>query len=456
MTPLPPFPGSITQIAVQAATAVYPADYIVEHILKLSGYLIDLASNSNIFGRTGADPYSPSLSTLFVRLREKRLGPSRLPPGFLSPERIHARIHLRVSEEAASRPLADFEDLYYALLARIQDIYQLLNLRIESGFNIASHVVFDEGPSIAELHTSLTEYWNILNDAACGKALDDAIREARVQALRDEIAWQVENDNMSTEDAHAQLSQLYSADIYNGILGLNYIQDWVPAMVGAYLEQKYRHMFDLEKQEAAVKTRLERRQARMKPTRVASPPDTPEAQIHTGRHQARGVRRPCRESSLKARKQAHRRSKQLQEQSQLATIHNDMRPLSGSTASKKQSPIQSKDHDQPHEQASLHTSPSYQAQLHPGQHHEEHSAALYTPDTEQDRAYQADLEMFLDWHVKTQRVEEYSNYLRARASQSAQRVVQGTRAPADGSTGSRNEGDEFLHPDMDLSRFMEF
>lgn len=453
MIPLPPFPAAITQIAVQAASAVYPADYIVEHILKLSSYLIDLASNSNLFGRTGAGPYNPSLSTLFVRLREKRLAPSRLPPDFLSAERIHARIHLRVSEEAAGRPLADFEDLYYALLGRMQEIYQLLNLRIESGFNIASHVVFDEGPSIEELHTSLTEYWNILNDAACGKMLDDAIREARVQALRDEMVWQVENDNMSTEDAHEQLSQLYSADVYNGILGLNFIQDWAPAMVGAYLEQKYRHMLDLEKQEAAVKARLGRRQARMKPTRGASLPDATEAQSHTDRHQSRGVRKPSRESSLKARKQVHRRSKQLQEQSQLVAPHHDIRPLSGSTASNKQSPTQPKD---PNEQASLHTSPSHRAQLHPGQHHEERSAALHTPDTEQERAYQADLKLVLDWHIKTQRVEEYSNYLRARASQGAQHVVQGTRGPADGNAGSRNEEGEFLHPDMDLSRYMEF
>ena len=63
-TLLPDFAVAVSQMAVEAATTAYPTDYIVEHILKLSNYLINLAGTCNLFGKPELDIYSPSLSTL--------------------------------------------------------------------------------------------------------------------------------------------------------------------------------------------------------------------------------------------------------------------------------------------------------------------------------------------------------------------------------------------------------
>ena len=106
-TLLPAFAVAVSQIAVEAATSAYPSDYIIEHILKLSSYIIDLAGNRNLFGKTDLDLYSPSLNTLLARLQKKQVAPRLLPPGFLTVEPIHARIYERSDEEAVDRLLAE-------------------------------------------------------------------------------------------------------------------------------------------------------------------------------------------------------------------------------------------------------------------------------------------------------------------------------------------------------------
>ena len=68
------------------------------------------------------------------------------------------------------------------------------------------------------------------------------------------------------------------------------------------------------------------------------------------------------------------------------------------------------------------------------------------------------LDAMLKWQVKSQRVEEYSEYLRSRASQDAQTIVghqhyhraQNTDA-ADGFTGDSTTGEGFKHGEMDMS-----
>jgi hypothetical protein len=383
---------------VQAANTAYPSDYIIEHILKLSNYLIDIAGSSNLFGKPELDLYSPSLNTLFARLQKKQVGPSLLPLSFLTPERIHARIYLRSEQEVADRPLADYEDIYYALVARMQEIHQLLNLRIDSGFNDATELIYEGGPSIAEFHNSLSEYWNIFNDPLCGKALDDAIREARVQALRYELVYQVRNDNLSQEDAHKQLAELYDTDVYTGILGLNFIQDWAPPMIGAYLETKYRHMLNLEKEEAQFKAKQERREAKLKALREAHR-TTRAAKKTTPRRQARAVRKAAHDVDMKSR------------------IEADHQYLPKDLA------------------ASMRSSPECRTEIHPGHHHEEHTATI-----EENIAEAEDMLMRLEWQMKTQRVSEYSEYLRARASQSSMLAVQSSQGSVvDGFVGPRSD-----------------
>jgi hypothetical protein len=117
------------------------------------------------------------------------------------------------------------------------------------------------------------------------------------------------------------------------------------------------------------------------------------------------------------------------------------------------------------EEASMQHSPEYQAQIHPGRHHQEHTAAFHDQDIEQGIAQQ-ELLMVLEWQLKTQRVSEYSDYLRARAraSQNTQGRVQTSQGSvADGfvntsssSSFSRRRGGEFCRSEMDFSQYEKF
>ena len=449
-TLLPDFAVAVSQMAVEAATTAYPTDYIVEHILKLSNYLINLAGTCNLFGKPDLDIYSPSLNTLFDRLQKKQVGPSLLPHGFLTPERIHGRIYERADEEATDRPLADYEDIYYALVARMQEMHQLLNLRINSGFNVASEDISEGGPSIAELHNSLSEYWNVLNNPSCGKALDDAVREARLESLRHELVHQVQEKNMKAEDAHEQLSQLYSSDVYNGILGLNFVQDWAPAMIGAYLESKYRRMLDLEKEEAVVKARLSRRQAKMKTLREALAAKSAEEKLIARRHARNNARRAAPVCDVDYEVSRPTKDTPHAVGSADATEPTGAEP---NTTTDNMHHITGK--------ASMQHSPEHHAQLHhPGHHYEEHTAAYYYQPIEDIIAHQEMLKAAAQWQIKEQRVSEYSEYLRARASQDAQHRVEASQSSvSSGSSFGPPPGyvrGPFHHPDMDYSQYEKF
>jgi hypothetical protein len=218
------------------------------------------------------------------------------------------------------------------------------------------------------------------------------------------------------------LKQLNSIDVYSGISGLNFVQDWAPTMVGAYLEQKYRHILNLEKEEATIKARQERRQAKVKSTREA-PPGAPATQKVSDRRRARAARKAAHDANTKV------------------LIEADHQYL-------------------PKEQAAMHYSPECLAELHPGRHYEEHSAAI----CEQNIANTDDMLMLLEWQMKTQRVSEYSGYLRTRASQESQRAVQSTQGSVTDSFVSSfsstlplgGSGGVFHRPDMDYSQYMQF
>ena len=117
-------------------------------------------------------------------------------------------------------------------------------------------------------------------------------------------------------------------------------------------------------------------------------------------------------------------------------------------------------------------SPQYTAQLHAGYHHEEHSANIYDAEVEEEYELQRqeraiherqlaeereeyeDLKLMLEWKDKLMRVSEYSEYLRANASQSAQYAVQNTRdSVVDGFMASEYGSGVFYEQDMDFEQY---
>ncbi|UPX13703.1 uncharacterized protein EKO05_0004202 [Ascochyta rabiei] len=242
---------------------MYPADYITNIIIEISSYLSTLVQQSTLFGRPENDPYSPSLRTLHDRLHSGHLNPTPIQSHANEQTRIKATLGQRTVKNAVHRPLEDFEDLYYAVLARMQDIHQILSARLGSGFNTVHDPVYPDGPNIADLYTSMAQYWNVLNDTAFVKAIDSAVRRSRVKCLHQEILAQVHNDEITQADAEELLVDLYDPAEYDGIQGLAWVSGWAPSMVAAWLEEKYHVVLGLEREGVESKNRMDRKRAKI-------------------------------------------------------------------------------------------------------------------------------------------------------------------------------------------------
>ncbi|KAH7402445.1 hypothetical protein BKA66DRAFT_404562 [Pyrenochaeta sp. MPI-SDFR-AT-0127] len=379
---LPPFSRALTQAAVEAATESYPKTYIIGILLPLSSYLITLIDHTNILGEQGKDPYCPSLRTLHDRLQNGLLGPSALPPEFLTDEHIWGRIDQRTEVPAMQRPLADFEDLYYALVARMQDMHHLISVRASNGFNDVSVPVFTGGPTITDLHSSLSQHWNILNDPAYGKALDDAIRRATVDACEHEIRRQVQYNKLEQQCAQEMLADLWDPKTYTGVKGLSWIVEWTPALVAIMLEQRYRVILVLEKDEA------ERKAVQLKKhNRIRAP------------KKVTFSREPTELMDLRQHDQG---------------MYMDTQKVD------KNGRIEVKHHVEQQQDA------QYRADRHDLEqtHHQESGQDCIQQDITQERARQEQIHGEIEAQMREQRVSEYTNYLRARASQSAHFMVQ--------------------------------
>ncbi|CAA9965218.1 hypothetical protein PTMSG1_08577 [Pyrenophora teres f. maculata] len=452
---LPAFSASVTELDARTAGTFCSSHHLTEQILKLSSWLIDLSKKKTLFGKYTVDPYTPSLETLFDRLHNKQLGPSLLPSGFIHVDRLNERSNLRVDGEAAYRPLYEYEDLYYALNARMQEMHQLLNLRLRSGFNTITDTVYEGGPNIALFHEKLSGYWTSINKSSCGKALDNAVREAKVMALRQELLWQMENAQITQDDADVMAAKLYSDNVFNNVTGLTYFLDWAPIMVGAYLEAKYRRMLDHEEQEAAAEERRKRRVARITSMRQTLNAGVPKAV--SPRRRNRTTRRVHHEPPKKTYGET------CYPDQYLASILNKGQSIPSPTTFNMQ---HAKD------QATMQDSPKYTAQLHAGHYHQEHSAPIYDAEAEEKLEYERqeraiierkiaeereeyeDLKLMLEWKDKLERVLEYSEYLRANASASAQYAVQSTRINAkDGFMASRYGNTVFYEQDIDFEPY---
>lgn len=349
---LPPFGPAATQSAVDASTEAFPSEYIINIILEISNYLVALVDHSALFGRPNTDPYSPSLHTLHSRLHSGHLNPSPLQTHANEQARIKAALSQRTAKDAAHRPLEDFEDLYYAVLARMQDMHQILNARLGSGFNTTTDTLYADGPTIAALHDSLSQYWDVLNHTAFVRAIDAAVRRSRVKSLHQEILAQVHNDEITQADADELLTDLYDPAEYDGIQGLAWVSGWAPSMVAAWLEEKYRSMLGFEREEVEKKGRMDRKRARM---------------------------------GQKGKKPQQERTSKKEGQKMVEDMQMDGGAVEMATGGLR---------------------PQEHIKDHGNQHDQQHDA--------------------LEWQLKTQRVEEYSQYLRGMASRDARYVVQST------------------------------
>ncbi|KAF2241847.1 hypothetical protein BU26DRAFT_439913 [Trematosphaeria pertusa] len=260
---LPPLPPAATQEAVSTTPYAHDKTEVKTALLGISSDLLGMQDCTPLFGTSSPDPYAPSLQTLHFRLENGYLAPSPLQAHTSEEARIKATVHIRTPKKPLARPLEDFEDLYYAMLGAIKHMHQILDMRLGSGFNALHDSLFEGGITIQESHAWLAEQWDILNRPELVKALDDAIRRSRVKHLHQELLAQLHAGDLTQADADELLADLYDPEEYDGVQGCAWIGRWSAAMIAGWLEEKYRIVLKVEKQEAGKKERWERKMARI-------------------------------------------------------------------------------------------------------------------------------------------------------------------------------------------------
>jgi hypothetical protein len=413
-TVLPPFSPAVTESAVRESATCYEPDFIIRNLVDLSGYLVSLVNHTNLFGPPVHDPYSPSLKTLHERLHAGYPALTPLIEIAKNEHRMRQTLGVRIHSPITERSLEDFEDLYYAVLARMQDMSQTLNMRIVSGFNSVSDAVFENGPSISALHASLAEYWSMFNDPACVRALDDAVRQARVNHLYEEINSDLEANLITRTDADKFFHDLFHAK--DSTTGVEWIVAWNPAMIGMYLGDKYQMLLKVEKDEEERQVKETRKRARMKVK---------------ARKAARTSRSPTKRTSReKMTDDIGLELARMQDNDKGALLRrgpgHQVRLVEGDGAQMMAQQVNKSPHV--HEDLSQSRRISEKGQIqqdHQPHHHQE-------------------------WQLKSQRVSEYSNYLRGAASHSARSIL-GQSVYSDSMYGStlRSPFPETLGEDAD-------
>jgi hypothetical protein len=374
---LPPFPPAVTEADVKASTTSYEPSYIIRNLTDLSTYLITLVKHTSIFGSITHDPYSPSLKTLHDRLYAGHIALSPLPGIAKDAERLRKAIHARVNMDVSQRPLEDFEDLYYALLARMKDISATLSVRVSNGFNAPSSPIFPSGPTLASLHSALTSYYLILNHPSCVRALDDAIRQARVNRLYEEIHLELEANVITQADADELLVDLY--ENRESTEGVAWIGGWSAAMMGAWLEEKWRLCLKVQREEDERVEREVRRQKKM-----------------------------AKAMGVKSRKGSVWSSRSSTKRTSAEKILQDAGRVRRGPAKQVRVVQQAMD------------DAMVEAQ------HVEGVQGQVQPVDDHDWAHQEQLQRDREWQLKSQRVSEYSNYLRGAASHGARSIFDST------------------------------
>jgi hypothetical protein len=253
--PVTALPDAVTKVTVDFEAQLTEDSLIIEKLIQLTTDFLSITTRDTLLGKgdPNPDPYKPSLGNLFARLEAGRLPPS--PVDANGDTRKTDRIRKRTSKSLQERPLTDFEDIYYALLALTQEMYSLLRMRINNNFNSLDDPIFEGGHPISQVMEFLVSTWEFLNMSTIAKALDDAVRKASFQKTKKRFSDDLKEGLYTVEDVDELVHDLEEPSTYATIPGLKWIGGWSPAMINIMLEQKYRRIFSSDRKEKVKKAR---------------------------------------------------------------------------------------------------------------------------------------------------------------------------------------------------------
>jgi hypothetical protein len=157
--------------------------------------------------------------------------------------------------------------LYYVLLSTVQGYHHTLSLRLQNGFSVPNDTLYAFGPTIVQFHGTLVQCWDALNEPGLIKTLDDAVRHARIKELHLDTVTKRDTGMLTPRDADELLGDLYGDE--NAVQGISFIGSWAPAMISAWLTEKYRTVLEAEKEEMKATEKMAMREGRQRVNRIS-------------------------------------------------------------------------------------------------------------------------------------------------------------------------------------------
>ncbi|KAH7126911.1 hypothetical protein B0J11DRAFT_416787, partial [Dendryphion nanum] len=241
-----------TGAQVNASDSIWDHHTVKTAIVDISRDIVAMDDKSTLWRKTKVTPHSISVNMLFNRLETGKAAAHPIEAYSFSETSTKALLQLPIAKSLNSRPLEDFQDLYLASIAKIRDIHQHVALRINNGFmNLTDVLSPSGGLTLGEAITLLEDHWDTLNEPGLMKSLDNASREAMRKHGHAEILSRFDSGQLTKIEAEECFDQLYNPALSDMIAGIPWIMDWAPGMIGAFLEEKYRVMLRIEKEECA-------------------------------------------------------------------------------------------------------------------------------------------------------------------------------------------------------------
>ncbi|KAL1613048.1 hypothetical protein SLS60_001280 [Paraconiothyrium brasiliense] len=277
-SPYPRLPAAATQQTIVTAVLASPDDVVKSYLLNVTSELLAVQSSTSSLGAPSTDRFSPSLQTLHERLQAGYVSPF---PGLQNRKtEVSSRVDRASCKVAVSpatdRALGDFEDLYYAILAAVKEMHEAIILRLNNGFSDPNAVLSPTSQFTTHFFQEwLVHQWAVLNEPSFVLALDIASRRSFVEDyLCQGLRIQLEAGEITQEQAEAARAQLYGSDVLEDMPGLSWVGNEHSAMINGRLNEKYRLVFQAEKQAQVKKTRWAKKKDRIQKTARTSPKAT--------------------------------------------------------------------------------------------------------------------------------------------------------------------------------------
>ncbi|KAF2658475.1 hypothetical protein K491DRAFT_690014 [Lophiostoma macrostomum CBS 122681] len=254
---LSPLPEAISEAEIWLLESGDDDAAVKNSILSIATKLIWLENTGSLWNSPAPTLYSISLTTIYNRLRHGKPAPSPVK-NLLKDIGLTRKLIAegKTIRPPVQRPLEDFEDLYYVCLAVIRELYDRIRVRINEGFTEADDFVTDaKDPATgaymtaAIAHRELRRWWNVLNSPALVKTLNEAVVRERVKTMHADVLRRVENGQFGRQMGEQIIEEMYAKDEREEIEGLAWIGGWAPGLISAWLEEKYRVMFEVEREE---------------------------------------------------------------------------------------------------------------------------------------------------------------------------------------------------------------